>query len=71
MAKNWERIGVQKRDEQHVKDDLELPLSIIDSFARFLLPEIRKYYNSEQGQKEFEAWKQTSGHKNEDQGQSP
>ena len=54
---------MQKRDEQHVKDDLELPQSIIDSFARFLLPEIRKYYNSEQGQKEFEAWKQ--------QGQSP
>ena len=62
---------MQKRDEQHVKDDLELPQSIIDSFARFLLPEIRKYYNSEQGQREFEAWEQTSEHKNEDQGQSP
>ena len=71
MAKNWERNGVQKRDEQHVKGDLELPQSIIDSFARFLLPEIRKYYNSEQGQKEFEAWKQTSERKNEDQGPSP
>lgn len=62
---------MQKRDEQHVKGDLELPQSIIDSFARFLLPEIRKYYNSEQGQKEFEAWKQTLERKNEDQGQSP
>ena len=62
---------MQKRDEQHVKGDLELPQSIIDSFARFLLPEIRKYYNSEQGQKEFEAWKQTSECKNEDQGKSP
>lgn len=59
---------MQKRDEQHVKDDLELPQSIIDSFARFLLPEIRKYYNSEQGQREFETWKQTLERKNEDQG---
>lgn len=62
---------MQKRDEQHVKDDLELPQSIIDSFARFLLPEIRKYYTSEQGQREFETWKHKSENKNEDQGQSP
>ena len=61
---------MKKRDEQHVKDDLELPQSIIDSFARLLLPEIRKYYHSEQGQKAFEAWKQTSEQENEDQGKS-
>ena len=30
--------------------DFELPQSIIESFARFLVPEIRKYYDSEQGQ---------------------
>ena len=28
--------------------DIELPQSIIESFARFLVPKIRKYYNSEQ-----------------------
>lgn len=33
--------------------DVELPQSIIESFARFLLPEIRKFYESEQGQKDF------------------
>lgn len=38
--------------------DIEIPDSIIESFARFLVPEIRKYYASEQGQKEFEQWKQ-------------
>ena len=36
--------------------NIELPQAIIDSFARFLVPEIRKYYESEQGQREFEAW---------------
>ena len=41
---------------QHDKYDLELPQSIIDSFARFLVPEIRKYYNTEQGRKEFAEW---------------
>ena len=37
-------------------NDIELPQSVIDSFARFLVPEIRKYYNSEQGQREFAEW---------------
>lgn len=36
--------------------NIELPQTIIDSFARFLVPEIRKYYESEQGQREFEVW---------------
>lgn len=34
----------------------ELPQGIIDSLARFLVPEIRKYYESKQGQREFEEW---------------
>lgn len=38
--------------------EIELPQSIIDSFARFLVPEIRKYYDSEQGQKEFAEWQE-------------
>ena len=43
-----------KRD----KYDIELPASIIESFARFLVPEIRKYYGSEQGQQEFAEWQE-------------
>lgn len=38
--------------------DIDLPQSIIESFARFLVPEIRKYYDSEQGQQEFTEWEQ-------------
>lgn len=44
------------KDIQKETHDIELPQAIIDSFARFLVPAIRKYYESEQGQKEFEKW---------------
>ena len=44
--------------KQYAKtSEVELPQSIIDSYARFLIPEIKKYYDSEQGQKEYEEWK--------------
>ena len=42
--------------EEKTNHEIELPQSIIDSFARFLVPEIRKYYDSEQGQREFAEW---------------
>lgn len=46
--------------------DIELPQSIIESFARFLVPEIRKFYESEQGQKEFDEWQERQNeHKTE------
>jgi len=44
-------------DEGKTDQAIELPQSLIESFARFLVPEIRKYYESEQGQREFEEWK--------------
>ena len=36
--------------------EVELPQSIINEFARFLVPEIRKYYESKQGKREFTEW---------------
>ena len=41
--------------------EIELPQAIIETFARFLVPEIRKYYDSEQGQREFADWQETQG----------
>ena len=46
--------------------EVELPQSIIDSFARFLVPEIQKFYASEQGQKELEEWKKKYPNQNEE-----
>ncbi len=40
----------EKRQDPY---EIELPQSIIDSFARFLVPEIQKFYASKQGQKEL------------------
>lgn len=41
------------------KYNIELPQAIIESFTRFLVPEIRKYYVSEQGQREFKEWQES------------
>jgi len=46
--------------------EIELPQSIIDSFARFLVPEIQKFYASEQRQKELEEWKKKYPNQNEE-----
>ena len=46
--------------------DVELPQSTIDSFARFLVPEIQKFYASQQGQKELEEWKKKYSEKSEE-----
>ena len=35
----------------------EVPDHVIESFARCLLPAIREYFDSEEGQKEYEKWK--------------
>ena len=36
--------------------EVQLPQTIIDEFARFLVPEIRKFYESEEGQRTFAKW---------------
>ena len=36
--------------------DVELPQSVIKSFVHFLVPEIRKFYASEEGQRAFQEW---------------
>lgn len=35
----------------------EIPDHVIESFARCLLPAIREYFDSEEGQREFVQWK--------------
>ncbi|MEA5002046.1 MAG: hypothetical protein VB081_00890 [Christensenella sp.] len=47
------------------KDDFQIPKSALDSLARRLYPAIREYFESEEGQKEFEEWKKQREHKKE------
>jgi hypothetical protein len=45
-----------KRDKHNSQNEIVLPQSVTESFARFLVPEIRKFYESEQGKREFAEW---------------
>ena len=47
-----------KEQPNKTANEIELPQTIIGTFARFLVPEIRKYYDSEQGQREFAEWQE-------------
>lgn len=49
-------MAEHEREPTSKQLEIELPQEIVESFARFLIPEIRKYYESEQGQREFKEW---------------
>ena len=50
MAKN------KNPNTTKTQHEIELPQTIIQEFARFLVPEIKKFYESEEGQKAFAEW---------------
>ena len=55
-------MSLLKNQSDKAAHEIELPQAIIETFDRFLVPEIRKYYDSEQGQREFAEWqKQYNG----------
>lgn len=59
-------------NQQQNSNEIELPPAIIESFARFLVPEIRKFYESEQGQREFAEWlERQNEHTSEQQKKRP
>mgnify|MGYP005865480185 CR=1 FL=1 len=37
----------------------DIPDEVIESLSRTILPSIQKYFDSEEGQREFEEWKKT------------
>ena len=51
-------MSLPKNQPDKAAHEIELPQTIIETFARFLVPEIRKYYDSEQGQREFAEWQE-------------
>ena len=54
-------MSLPKEQPNKTDREIELPPAIIETFARFLVPEIRKYYDNEQGQLEFAEWQETQG----------
>ena len=48
-------------------DGTGIPLHEVEALARVLLPEIQKFFESEEGQREFQEWKgKQQGRKNND-----
>ena len=54
-------MSLPKEQPNKTDREIELPPAIIETFARFLVPEIRKYYDNEQGEREFAEWQETQG----------
>lgn len=54
-------MSLPKEQPNKADCEIELPQAIIETFARFLVPEIRKYYETEQGQREFAEWQEAQG----------
>ena len=44
------------RKKQQIQTDFDIPDYQIESLARVLLPQVREYLLSEQGQKDFAEW---------------
>ncbi|MDL2274124.1 hypothetical protein LJC34_06255 [Oscillospiraceae bacterium OttesenSCG-928-G22] len=43
-------------NQKNNPNEIELPQSIIDSYARFLVPKIRRFYESEEGKQALEEY---------------
>lgn len=59
LQKNMGVLRMSTKDKTHnalEEHNIELPQSIVESFARFLVPVIRKYYEGEEGKKALEEW---------------
>lgn len=54
-------VSLPKNQPDMMACEIELPQAIIETFARFLVPEMRKYYDSEQGRREFAEWQEAVG----------
>jgi hypothetical protein len=43
------------------QDDFQIPKEALERLARSILPEIQKFFESEEGKREFEEWKEKQG----------
>ena len=44
-----------------------IPAEVIEDLARTILPSIRKFFESEEGQREFAEWKEQQARKQEEE----
>lgn len=51
-------MGKKTTCKELTKSGMDIPDYVIESIARSLLPVIKAYYETEEGQKSFEEWQQ-------------
>jgi hypothetical protein len=51
-------MAEHEREPPSKQPEIELAQELIESFARFIVPDLRKYYEIEQGQREFKEWEE-------------
>ena len=49
--------------KQKKKEDFIIPTEALERLARVILPEVHKFFESEEGQREFEEWQRQQGQK--------
>ena len=53
---SYTHLDVYKRQVKVNRNEVELSEELLTSFAKFLVPEIRKFYQSEEGKAYYEKW---------------
>ena len=43
-------------DKKKNKYDVDIPKEVLDAFARYIIPEIRRFHESEEGQAFYKEW---------------
>ena len=52
------------------KPESEIPQQDVESLARILLPQIQKYFESENGQREFDEWEKQQEQKSKNRAET-
>ncbi len=56
-------INTNNSPSTQATESIDLPQDIIETFARFLVPELQKYYQSEEGKLALANWENDSSSK--------
>lgn len=54
-AHRWQKGTYGQMDKKKNKD-VDIPKEVLDAFARYIIPEIRHFYESEEGQAFYKEW---------------
>ena len=50
------RVSVSSTAFSKLSKDVDIPKEVLDAFARYIIPEIRRFHESEEGQAFYKEW---------------